>query len=206
MNRNRLIVVSLSLLAVISALTFWSLEDGTLKGRYSKKGLPFIEYQSVDDFQKWIEARYIDQTTGLSINPEKLELIRKQFRMSPRSKSITWTERGPDNIGGRTRAIQIDRSNRNKIWAGGVSGGLFVSTNRGNQWSRVDSYINAGGSPMISSMTQTPDGTIFVSTGFNGAYRTLCLRQRCLVQHRQRQFMGQNSCDQQLFGSRVVRC
>jgi photosystem II stability/assembly factor-like uncharacterized protein len=170
MNRNRLIVVSLSLLAVISTLTFWTLEDGTLKGRYSKKGLPFIEYQSVDDFQKWIEARYIDQSTGLPINPEKLELIRKQFRMSPRSKSITFMEQGPDNIGGRTRAIQIDRSDRNKIWAGGVSGGLFVSTNRGNQWSRVESYINAGGSPMISSMTQTPDGTLFVSTGFNGAY------------------------------------
>ena len=72
---------------------------------------------------------------------------------------------GPDNIGGRTRAIQPDRSDINRVWAGGVSGGLFVSNNQGNQWNRVDSYVAAGANPFVSSMTQTPDGTLYVATG-----------------------------------------
>ena len=170
MKRNSLIIASISFLALASALVVMPWNKADIRGAYAQKALPSIEAQSADDARKWIEARYIDQSTGELINSDKLELIRKQFRMSPKSKSISWTEQGPDNIGGRTRAIQVDRSDRRRIWAGGVSGGLFVSLNRGNQWSRVESYIDADASPFISSMTQTPDGTLYVATGFNGAY------------------------------------
>ena len=85
----------------------------------------------------------------------------------PQSKTISFTEQGPDNIGGRTRAIQVDRTDNNRIWAGGVSGGLFVSLNKGSTWNRVDEYIDASASPYISSMTQTTDGTLYVATGSN---------------------------------------
>ena len=44
---------------------------------------------------------------------------------------------------------------------------MFVSLNGGNTWNRVDEYIDAGASPYISSMTQTPDGTFYVATGSN---------------------------------------
>ena len=74
---------------------------------------------------------------------------------------------GPDNIGGRTRAIQVDRTWNDRIWAGGVSGGLFVSYNGANTWTRVTSYEEVGASPNISSMTQTIDGTLYVATGSN---------------------------------------
>ena len=55
---------------------------------------------------------------------------------------------------------------------GGVSGGLFVSLNKGSTWNRVDEYIDASASPYISSMTQTTDGTLYVAgsnqEGWNG--------------------------------------
>ncbi len=121
--------------------------------------------KSALDAMKWIEARYLDQETGLTVTKEKMELIRKEVSKLPKSKSMSMTEIGPDNIGGRTRAILPDRTNINRVWAGGVSGGLFVSTNGASTWTRVDSYANAGGSPNISSMTQTSDGTIFVASG-----------------------------------------
>jgi hypothetical protein len=170
MNRNNLIIISVALIAIIATLATFPFDTFKREASYSKKSLPSLEAGTADDATKWMEARYIDQSTGQPITQEKLEFIRKQFRMSPKSKSITWEEKGPDNIGGRTRAIQIDRNDRKRVWAGGVSGGLFVTLNRGNQWSRVDSYINAGASPFISSMTQTPDGTLFISTGFSGEY------------------------------------
>jgi hypothetical protein len=167
MKRNKLIIGSVGIIAVASifAVSPWSFNGS--EGAYKKKDLASLSSKSAEDAQKWLRARYIDQETGQPITPEKLALIEKQIRKSPRSKSISFIDRGPNNIGGRTRAIQIDRSNINRVWAGGVSGGLFVTTNRGNQWSRVDSYIDAGASPFISSMTQTPNNIFYVATGSN---------------------------------------
>ena len=44
---------------------------------------------------------------------------------------ITWEERGPSNIGGRTRALLVDASDPdgNILWAGSIGGGLWKTTN-----------------------------------------------------------------------------
>lgn len=47
-----------------------------------------------------------------------------------------WQPRGPFNVGGRTRAIAIDVTNPNRILAGGVSGGVWLSEDAGLSWSR----------------------------------------------------------------------
>ena len=49
----------------------------------------------------------------------------------------TWTNRGPYNVGGRTRALAIDMTNENIILAGGVSGGLWRSQDGGITWTEV---------------------------------------------------------------------
>ncbi|MBC8047399.1 MAG: T9SS type A sorting domain-containing protein [Fimbriimonadaceae bacterium] len=43
---------------------------------------------------------------------------------------INWIERGPKNVGGRTRALMIDPNilSGKKVWAGSVSGGLWKTT------------------------------------------------------------------------------
>ncbi|HLP15603.1 MAG TPA: FlgD immunoglobulin-like domain containing protein [Bacteroidota bacterium] len=48
--------------------------------------------------------------------------------------SPQWMHRGPVNVGGRTRALAVDVANNNTILAGGVSGGMWRSTNGGAQW------------------------------------------------------------------------
>ncbi len=42
------------------------------------------------------------------------------------SNDLEWEERGPRNIGGRTRTLMVDPFKPNKVWAGSVSGGLWV--------------------------------------------------------------------------------
>ena len=42
----------------------------------------------------------------------------------PKSVNLEWIEMGPDNVGGRIRAVVIDPANTQSLWAGGVSGGL----------------------------------------------------------------------------------
>lgn len=125
------------------------------------------EEETAGEALEWLKARYIDVQTGQPVSESKLMEIRKKIRLMERSKNISFTEEGPDNIGGRTRAIQVDRSDLNRVWAGGVSGGLFVSLNKGNIWNRVETYFAAGANPYISSMTQTADNTLYVATGSN---------------------------------------
>lgn len=48
-----------------------------------------------------------------------------------RVTALSWQERGPNNIGGRTRAILVDRADNtgNTVLAASVSGGIFRTTN-----------------------------------------------------------------------------
>ncbi|MEW6701136.1 MAG: sialidase family protein, partial [Bacteroidota bacterium] len=48
---------------------------------------------------------------------------------------FNWKEAGPFDVGGRTRALVVDISNNNTIIAGGVSGGIWKSTDKGVTWS-----------------------------------------------------------------------
>ncbi|MBP2833334.1 T9SS type A sorting domain-containing protein [Aquimarina sp. U1-2] len=64
-----------------------------------------------------------------------------------------WENRGPFNVGGRTRALAIDRTNENIILAGGVSGGLWRSTDAGQTWRKV---TNRRQSPSITCIVQDP--------------------------------------------------
>ncbi|MEC9306745.1 MAG: hypothetical protein VX957_00075, partial [Candidatus Neomarinimicrobiota bacterium] len=44
-------------------------------------------------------------------------------------RDMVWTEHGPDNVGGRTRAVMFDPNDEygTKVWTGGVSGGLWYT-------------------------------------------------------------------------------
>ena len=48
-----------------------------------------------------------------------------------------WTSLGPGNVGGRTRALVLNSSDPNVMYAGGVSGGVWKSTNAGASWKPI---------------------------------------------------------------------
>jgi len=171
MNKKIYLIGSLIVAAVIAGVGLNELRKSNL-GSYEENALGLFasnekETKGADEALEWLKARYVDVQTGQQVSEAKLLEIRKRVAQMDRSKNITFTEEGPDNIGGRTRAIQVDRTNINRVWAGGVSGGLFVSLNKGNLWNRVDEYFNVGANPFISSMTQTVDGVLYVATGSN---------------------------------------
>ncbi|MCD6366277.1 MAG: T9SS type A sorting domain-containing protein [Bacteroidales bacterium] len=81
-----------------------------------------------------------------------------------RSFNIQWENIGPNNIGGRTRAILVDKDNSSIIYAGSVAGGLFKSINGGQSWKQVNGgalFSNIA----ISCIGQAPNGDIYVGTG-----------------------------------------
>jgi hypothetical protein len=102
------------------------------------------------------------------IETSDYQMVLDQIKNMPQrrlNKPITWQFAGPDNVGGRTRAYIIDRTNPNTHFAGAVSGGLFRSNNKGLSWTAVN--------PMqenlnISCMTQTKNNVIYYGTGEGG--------------------------------------
>jgi photosystem II stability/assembly factor-like uncharacterized protein len=56
------------------------------------------------------------------------------FSRTSGTSALSWTPRGPWNVGGRTRAMALDVSNENNIIAGSCSGGMWRSTDQGATW------------------------------------------------------------------------
>lgn len=73
--------------------------------------------------------------------------------MDAKSRFSYWRNRGPGNVGGRTRALALDINDENTILAGGVSGGLWRSTNAGQTWRKV---TRRSQSPSITAIVQDP--------------------------------------------------
>ena len=49
-------------------------------------------------------------------------------------QELVWTERGPNNIGGRTRAFAVDVARPDTMIAGSVAGGIWQSYDEGASW------------------------------------------------------------------------
>lgn len=124
----------------------------------------------------------MDPSTG-EVPVEALEKARSQVNQSLKSfrgrllapiPGVTWVERGPNNIGGRTRALMVDPNDTTakKVWAGGVSGGLWFNTNitANSTWQKIDDFWD---NIAISTMAYDPSNPqiFYVGTGegfYNG--------------------------------------
>ena len=70
-----------------------------------------------------------------------------------------WHEMGPSETAGRTRALAV--LGGDSLLAGGVSGGLWMSDNRGGRWSLVETFPYY----TIGSIAVAGNGDIYVGTG-----------------------------------------
>lgn len=71
---------------------------------------------------------------------------RNVMRTGPHAQSqAVWTQRGPWNVGGRTRAFAIDKLDENHLIAGSTSGGIWNSTDGGASWTKVTPALSYHG-------------------------------------------------------------
>ncbi|MCL5031513.1 MAG: T9SS type A sorting domain-containing protein [Bacteroidetes bacterium] len=100
--------------------------------------------------------------------PTKENLLMKKGRSknSQSVQSYNWTQRGPYNIGGRTRALALDVNNDNTILAGGVNGGMWKSTDDGASWSEKTSPGDLQSVTCVAQDTRTgKTNTWYYGTG-----------------------------------------
>lgn len=85
-----------------------------------------------------------------------------------RTSSISWVERGPNQVGGRTRAVIIDKRDAtgNTIFVGGVGGGIWKCTNFKSTpvWTPLNDFM---ANIAISALVQDPvtPNTMYAGTG-----------------------------------------
>ena len=122
--------------------------------------------QSIIKAKEWFAMVRNNQNTGL-LDPRDVVKARNQanwqaFEKSSAEGELDWIEMGPGNMGGRTRSLIVDNRDEaaNTLYAAGVNGGIFKSTNQGAYWQKVNTpTLN------VSCMIQAADGTIYVGTG-----------------------------------------
>lgn len=161
---NKLIIGALTGVTAVSAFFLTNDRANSEVANYHPREHKFGEKHATGiegAFEYYAELRK-NVETG-QVNPEDFFRGYQESQQIPVDRAtVGWKDHGPDNVGGRTRAILIDQDDDNHLFAGSVSGGLFESINRGNTWSKVEGFVDNLG---ISSMCQTDDGTIYVATG-----------------------------------------
>ncbi len=75
-----------------------------------------------------------------------------------------WTSLGPGNIGGRTRAILIHPQTPSVMYAAGVTGGVWKTTNAGQAWTQLTDLLPSIGVASMAFDPKNPE-VIFAGTG-----------------------------------------
>ncbi len=115
---------------------------------------PFLNKQELEAIPKqdrpdlaW-EQDFLRTMAPATGKPERqrliptIEAINSDIRENRIFSSHNWDERGPYQVGGRTRAIMFDPNdvNAKKVWAGGVNGGIWFNsdiTTASSEWTQV---------------------------------------------------------------------
>lgn len=136
------------------------------------------EQPKPDSPNEWAKFRALQQSVGGVVQPDGLyqgflqrqALVQKQAELAPIAPPIAgissaqWTSIGPGNIGGRIRTIAIHPTLPTSIFAGGVSGGIWKSSNSGASWTPVNDFM---ANLAISSIVFDPSNsnTMYAGTG-----------------------------------------
>ena len=156
--KHRLLPLSLFIITVVFAAIYLTAAS-TDKEKQSTSTPPTGE--------EYIHSLRVNQHTG-AILPGDVQKAREQVAlneaMTSTRQNCDWVARGPNNLGGRTRAILYDNMDPsgNTVYAGSVMGGLFKSTDGGSNWVKIlHEYSNLH----VTCMAQSEGGIIYVGTG-----------------------------------------
>ena len=165
---------TLPLLIILVFVAYLNKLDSNYKREYNYKNIQNAKkVAGANDAIEYNNSLYKDVITN-KVEVSKLAAARDEViqRMMTRSTNLAFVEEGPDNVGGRTRALVMHPDNPEVMYAGSVSGGLFKTENSGSTWSRVQAFddamvssANGTGSLGISSLAFSGSGDLYIATG-----------------------------------------
>lgn len=129
--------------------------------------------QGAMEYMQMLKKNYYTGQVELSDIMESRRALKKYSGNRSKSNDMTWNSLGPDNIGGRTRAIWLNPNNNNHLVGGAVSGGLWQTFNAGNTWEPILSFNRNEEffqHMPIASINRTGSGIYYVGTGSQHEY------------------------------------
>jgi hypothetical protein len=129
---------------------------------------------------KYFEQEYlleINPNTGRT-HPENVFEVQKQLASQRKLQRVPgdasdnmWVERGPNNVGGRTRVVLFDPNDvtQKRVFAGGVSGGLWVNNDITNANSTCES-VGISENLSVSCITVDPNNSQIWYLGTGESY------------------------------------
>lgn len=166
---NRWILFSVAIFGAMAALYLLPISWEQNEQQYDPDKGQLINQTSWRGAEQNYRSIRGDVSTGL-VSREMLAKTERQVQQFRRRGTpilnLELEPLGPDNLGGRTRAILVDRNNNQRVYAGSVSGGLYVSNDAAGIWEPVMAFMNTTRtSSIISSLAQAPNGDLYVGTG-----------------------------------------
>lgn len=170
------IVASTAIVATWAMMAYWgnAQSDSPKVEIYQPDWMPPAEEheeESIKMYDEFAKRAIVNQKTG-TIDLQNVMAARRQVMthmsrsQSARALGLKWEFMGPSNIGGRSRDILFDRTNPNRVLAGGVTGGLFISDDGGLSWRNFQGNDTLAAIGVVS-MVQAANGDIYVGTGEN---------------------------------------
>ncbi len=132
----------------------------------------FLRKRSPDGHSPIQPQRYLDAIEHMKRMPQYSTANRtsmpslRETQAAVIEQSILggWTPLGPGNIGGRTRALLINPSNPKVMYAAGVAGGVWKSTNAGKRWTPLGDLLSNIAFCSLAFDTANPE-VIYAGTG-----------------------------------------
>jgi photosystem II stability/assembly factor-like uncharacterized protein len=137
------------------------------------EGIPLTESKPYRKSAAMLEYFYLQRSFGSPfVNVDKkLWEAHSHVARSPQSAmykpfaaSNTWKSEGPVNVGGRMRAVVVHPVETNTLYAGGASGGVWKSTNLGEDWQPLTDHQPRLAVGAMAIDKNNPD-IIFAGTG-----------------------------------------
>lgn len=125
----------------------------------SPKGHPDLFAQYHHDIRT-----LVDGTNGYPMGYRIKEFEKALTTAKSPVAKLNWRERGPGNVGGRTRALLVDPEDSHTWWAGSVSGGLWKTTNGGTKWGPLTELLPNLSVSSLAMAESNPD-IIYMGTG-----------------------------------------
>lgn len=175
MKKQSLLIAASVLVVSFSALFLSSRFDPSqtefkLESKNKEGKSPFEKEQLALEAAEWRMSKLRDENGEIHPAYQRNAMLQadqySKIKANRSALNLQWEELGPDDIGGRTRAILIDKRDptNNTIYAGGVSGGMWKSLDGGNTWNKLPKWNQW---MAVSCIAQANDAnnTIFIGTG-----------------------------------------
>jgi photosystem II stability/assembly factor-like uncharacterized protein len=96
----------------------------------------------------------------------KARSLSKSISGNFETQNLDWVERGPANVGGRTRGlvVDVDDPTKNTWFAGSVGGGVWKTTDAGVTWRHLTESLPNLATTVIDQALSNPD-VLYVGTG-----------------------------------------